>query len=190
MNDNQTTHMICIAAIAGAFGIKGEVKIKPFTEDAKTCLTLGPLTDQAGNVILTPVRSRSVKKMLAVVCKEVQTREQAEALKSTKLYVPRSALPKPSEDEFYYSDLIGLPVELLDGTPRGKIKAVHDFGGGDILEIKTQGEKDWYHPFTKLAVPRVDVEGGRVIIDVIEADETAPSEDLPPEFEETGTEEE
>lgn len=177
MNENRTEHMICIAAIAGAFGVKGEVKIKPFTEDPKACLTYGPLTDEAGKVIITPTRSRSIKKGLAVTCKEVQTREQAEALKSTKLYVPRSALPKPGEDEFYYSDLIGLSVELLDGTPMGKVKTVNDFGSGDILEIKTPGEKDWFHPFTKEAVPRVDIAGGRIIIEVIEPDVVRDSEE-------------
>ena len=145
---------------------------------------MGPLTDKNGKVILTPVRSRPVKKFLAVVCKEVQTREQAESMKSTKLYVPRSALPKPDEDEFYYSDLIGLAVELLDGTSRGKVKAVHDFGGGDILEIREKGQKDWYHPFTRLVVPRVDVEGGRIIIDVVEPDEVKRSDEEPPSAEE------
>jgi len=171
MNDNRTSQMICIAAVAGAFGVKGEVKIKSFTENPKDCLSFGPFMDDSGKVILTPVRSRSVKKFLAVVCEEVKTREQAEALKSTKLYAPRAALPDPEEDEFYYSDLIGLTVELLDGTPKGKIKAVHDFGGGDLLEIKTPGEKDWFHPFTKAAVPIVDIKAGRVVIEVIEPDE-------------------
>ena len=101
MNDNTTTQLICIAAVAGAFGVKGEVKIKSFTENPKDCLTFGPFLDEDGKVLLTPVRSRSVKKFLAVTCKEVNTREQAEALKSTKLYAQRSALPAPDEDEFY-----------------------------------------------------------------------------------------
>ncbi len=171
MNDNTTSQMICIAAVAGAFGVKGEVKIKSFTEKPKDCLKFGPFMDASGKVILTPVRSRSVKKFLAVVCEEVKTREQAEAMKSTKLYGYRSALPKPSEDEFYYSDLIGLAVELTDGTPKGKVKAVHDFGSGDLLEIKTPGERDWFHPFTKDAVPVVDIKGGRVVVEVIEPDE-------------------
>jgi len=171
MNDNRTSQMICIAAVAGAFGVKGEVKIKPFTENPKDCLSYGPFMDAQGKIILTPVRSRKAKKFLAVVCREVKTREQAEAMKSTKLYVPRDQLPEPEEDEFYYSDLIGLTVELLDGTPKGKVKAVLNFGGGDLLEIKTPGEKDWFHPFTKEAVPMVDVKGGQVVIEVIEAEE-------------------
>lgn len=177
MNDNTTDQLICIAAIAGAFGVKGEVKIKAFTESPKDCLKFGPFLDAAGKVILTPIRSRPVKKMLAVMCEEVKTREQAEALKSTKLYGRRSDLPMPAEDEYYYSDLIGLPVELADGTPKGKVKAVHNYGGGDLLEIKTPSEKDWYHPFTKATVPVVDVKGGRIVIEVFEPEEAGREEE-------------
>lgn len=177
MNDNTTDQLICIAAIAGAFGVKGEVKIKAFTENPKDCLKFGPFMDAGGKVILTPIRSRPVKKMLAVVCEEVKTREQAESLKSTKLYGYRSKLPKPAEDEYYYSDLIGLLVELTDGTPKGKVKSVQDFGGGALLEIKTPGDKDWYHPFTKTAVPLVDIKAGRIVIDVIEPDEVRNEEE-------------
>ena len=163
-----------VAAIAGAFGVRGEVKLKSFTGDPKACLTYGPLLNAAGAPVLTVTKSRTVKKALAVTAKEVSTREQAEAMKSTKLYVPRSRLPHTDEDEFYLSDLVGLSVETLDGEPRGRIKAVHDFGAGDLLEIQTPGEKDWYLPFTKLAVPRVDIAGGRIVIDPpeeIEGDE-------------------
>ena len=174
MNGNKTEQLICIAAIAGAFGVKGEIRIKSFTDDPAACLTYGPWLNEAGKVILTPARSRPVKGGFAVVAKEVKTREQAESLKSTKLYVPRSVLPETDEDEFYYSDLIGLRVETLDGEDKGRIKAVHDFGGGDVLEIQMRGQKDWYHPFTKEAVPMVDVKGGRVVIEIVEADEVRP----------------
>lgn len=157
--------LIVVAAIAGAFGVRGEVKIKPFTDDPKACVTYGPLRNDKGAIILTPKASRLVKNALAVTAKEVTSRETAEALKSTKLYVYRSALPAAGADEFYYSDLIGLTVEMLDGTPRGRVKAVHNFGAGDILEIQQSGEKDWMLPFTQDAVPRVDIEDGRVVID-------------------------
>jgi len=177
MNENRTEQMICIAAVAGAFGVKGEVKIKPFTEDPKSCVKFGPFMDANGKTILTPTKTRPVKKGIAAFCKEVKTREQAEAMKSTKLYVPRSALPVPEDDEYYYSDLIGLSVELVDGTPLGIIKAVHDFGSGDLLEIKTKGEKDWFHPFTKDAVPHVDIKAGKVVIIIVEPEEIEPQSD-------------
>lgn len=171
MNENQTKQLVCVAAVAGAFGVKGEVKIKPFTDDPRACVRYGPLMNDQGRIILTITSSRQVKTMLAVKTKEITSREQAEALKSTKLYVLRDALPTPDEDEFYYTDLIGLRVETRDGKDCGRVKAVHDFGGGDMLEIQKKGEKDWYHPFSKDAVPVVDVKGGRVIVEIIEADE-------------------
>lgn len=171
MNENRTTQLVCIAAVAGAFGVKGEVKIKPFTDDPLACVTYGPLLNDRGDIVLHVKSSRKVKSMLAVRAPEVTTREQAEALKSTKLYVPRDALPQPEEEEFYYTDLIGLKVVSTEGEDCGRIKAIHDFGGGDVIEIQKKGTKDWYHPFTKAAVPKIDIAGGKVVIEIIEADE-------------------
>jgi len=164
--------LICVAAIAGAFGVRGEVKIKSFTAEPESCLTYGPLMDENGKVILTPVKSRPVKNALAVTCEEIKTPEQADALKSTKLYVPRSVFPDLDEDDFYHSDLIGLDVKTTNGKRAGKIIAVHDFGAGDMLEIKPKDGTSFYHPFTKAGVPKVDIGAGRVVIEIIEADET------------------
>jgi len=168
MNESQTSKLICVAAIAGAFGVKGEVKIRPFTDDPEACLTYGPLLGADGKVMLTPKSHRAVKKALAVYTEEVKTREQAEAMKSTKLYVLRSAFPEADEDDFYVTDLIGLQVKTTDGKTAGKIVAVHDFGGGDMLEIKPKDASSFYHPFTKAAVPKVDIKAGRVIVKIIE----------------------
>lgn len=172
--------LICIAAIAGAFGVKGEVKIKPFTEKPKACLDYGPLRDKNGDIILTVKSSRMVKKALAVFTEEVATREQAEALKSTKLYVYRSDMPEPDADEFYHEDLVGLDAELEDGTVLGKVKAVQNFGAGDVLEIA--GGKDatgnkikaFFHSFTKTAVPVVDIKAGRIVLFIEEPEEGDP----------------
>jgi 16S rRNA processing protein RimM len=166
-----------VAACAGAFGVKGEVKIKPFTETPKACLTYGPLKDKNGNIVLTVKSSRLVKNALAAMCEEVKTREQAEALKSTKLYVYRSDMPEPDEDEFYHEDLVGLRAETEDGQVMGLIKAIQNFGAGDVLEISggkdVKGEKiaAFFHAFTKTAVPTIDFKGGRVIIFFEETDE-------------------
>lgn len=176
MNENRTTQLVCIAAVAGAFGVKGEVKLKSFTEDPMACVTYGPLLNEHGKTLLSVTSSRKVKTMLAVRAPEITTREQAEALKSTKLYVPRDALPQPEDEEFYYTDLIGLKVVTIEGEACGRIKAVHDFGGGDMIEIQQKGTKDWYHPFTKAAVPEIDIAGGKVVIEIIEADEVERSD--------------
>ena len=156
--------MICVAAIAGAVGVKGEVKLKSFTDVPEDCLTYGPLMDVAGTVILTPSKWHKSGKFLAVRASEVTSREQAISLKSTKLYVNAANLPEPDEDEFYYRDLVGLRAETEDGEVAGKITAVHDYGAGDMLEIKPKDGKSYYHPFTKAATPRVDIKAGLVVI--------------------------
>lgn len=163
------SELICVAAIAGAFGVKGEVKLKSFTEVAEDCAAYGPLLSEGGTVILTPSASRRVKDAIAVTCPEVTTREQAESLKSTKLYVPRENLPEAEEDEFYATDLVGLEVKSTDGKRIGKIIAVQDFGAGDLLEIKPKEGASFYHPFTLEATPKVDIKAGRVVIKVVVA---------------------
>ena len=156
--------MICVAAIAGAFGVKGEVKLKSFTELDEDCLSYGPLMSIDGQVVLSPNSWRKAGKFLAVKAPEVITREQAEAMKSVKLYVWAANLPEPDEEEFYYRDLVGLQVKTVSGQNAGKVVAVHEYGAGDMLEIKPKDAKSYYHPFTKAAVPKVDIKSGRVII--------------------------
>ena len=155
---------ICVAAIAGAHGVRGEVKIKSFTETPADCFSYGTLRGADGAPILTLKSYRPVGRYFALSAPEVTTREQAQSMKSTKLYVERSALPPANEDEFYYSDLVGLEVKTVDGKRVGHIKAVHDFGAGDMLEIKPMSGASFFHPFTKLSVPKIDLAKGRVII--------------------------
>jgi len=165
-----TDKWVCVAAIAGAFGVKGEVKLKSFTDKPEDCAQYGPLYNESGLLVLTPQNHRLVKNAVAVTAKEMQSREEAEALKSTKLYVRRSALPETDEDEFYFTDLVGLEVKSTDGKRAGKVIAVHEFGAGDMLEIKPKDGASFFHPFTKAAVPKVDISAGRIIIKMIEAD--------------------
>ena len=146
------------------------MKVKSFTQNPSDCLAYGPLLNADGEIVLTPLSHRPVKEALAVRAQEVTTREAAEALKSTKLYIRRTALPEPDEDEFYFSDLVGLDVKTTDGKRMGKIIAVHEFGAGDMLEIKPKQGASFFHPFTKMATPKVDLDAARVVIKIIEAD--------------------
>jgi 16S rRNA processing protein RimM len=164
------TNLICVAAIAGAFGVKGEIKIKSFTDSPEACLDFGPLLDKDGKVFLTPTSHRKMNDFLAVCAPQVKTREEAQALKSTKLYVPRAAFPEAEEDEFYIRDLIGMEVKTTDGKRMGTIIAVQDFGAGEMLEIKPKDKASFYQPFTKKAVPKIDQKAGRVVIKIIETD--------------------
>ena len=164
-----TDPLICIASISGAFGVKGEVKVKSFTDDPKDCLSYGPLRDEHGEVFLRITAHRPVKNGFAVYAKEVETREQAQALSGTKLYVFRSDMPEPDEDEFYFEDLIGLEVKTTDGKRMGKIIQVHNFGAGDMLEVSgTKDVPQFFHPFTKVGVPKADIKTGRVVIAIPE----------------------
>lgn len=174
MNDKQ--NWVCVAAISGAFGVAGEIKLKSFTQNPESCVLYGPLYTEEGALLLTPLSHRVMTNHIALKTRDVQDRESAQALKGIRLYVPREALPDhEDEDEFYYSDLIGLEVKTTTGQRAGKIIAVHEFGAGDMLEIKSNakmGESSvsFYHPFTKQSVPKVDIKSGRVIIHIIEAE--------------------
>jgi len=157
---------VCIAAIAGAFGVRGEVKIKSFTDDPKAAASYGPLESEDGVRRFEMKITRQIKGGFAARLSGVSTREEAEAMKGMRLYVDRSVLPAPEEDEFYYADLIGLRVEDEAGALLGKVKAVHEFGAGDMLEYvpEPRGETVIV-PFTREAVPLVDVAGGRLVVD-------------------------
>ncbi|MBL4852619.1 MAG: 16S rRNA processing protein RimM [Robiginitomaculum sp.] len=163
--------LICVAVCAGAFGVRGEIKVKSFTDEPKDCFAYGLLRGEAGNIFLSITAHRPVKNGFAVFADKVKTREQAQALSGTKLYVYRNDMPDPDEDEFYFEDLIGLEVKTADGKRMGKILAVHNHGAGDLLEISgTKDTPEFYHPFTKKAVPKVDIKARRVVIFIEDVD--------------------
>jgi 16S rRNA processing protein RimM len=157
---------ICIAAVAGAFGVKGEIKLKTFTDKPESIMSYGPLLSIDGEILLTPQSYKSLKGGLALMCKEIVTRDQAEALKSTKLYVKRNCLPKTEEDEFYLIDLIGMEVKTVDGKRMGSVVGTEDFGAGVLLEIKPKDSVSFYQPFTKDAVPKIDIHLKRIVINI------------------------
>lgn len=158
---------VLVGAIAGAFGVQGEVRLRSFTADPEALVDYAPFFHQDGRPALTPKSWRSVKDGIAVIAIEVTSREDAMTLRNTKLYVPRSVLPPADEDEFYHVDLIGLTVEGLDGAPLGKVRAVIP-GPQDLLDIEgTPGAKSsWFLPFTKALVPVIDLVGKRLVADV------------------------
>jgi len=165
---------VCIGQFAGSHGVRGLVKLKSFTGDPKAVAAYGPLSDESGKrtfrVTLTGAPKDDV--WLARV-EGLSTREQAQELTGVRLYVDRAALPDTDdEDEFYHADLIGLRAETAAGDLFGTVLAIYDFGGGDVLEIRTESGATELLPFTKACVPVVDVKGGRVVVDppaVVEA---------------------
>ncbi len=158
---------VCLGVITGAHGVRGLVRVKSFTEVPEDVAAYGPLSDEDGARVLTLfVTGRSKDALLARV-EGVVDRDQALALKGTRLYVPRDVLPALDEEQtFYHADLLGLAAEDPEGRPLGRVVAVHNFGAGDILELDGEGPR--LVPFTRQAVPVVDLEGGRLVVELPE----------------------
>ncbi len=151
--------------MAGAFGVKGEVRITAFTAEPKALLTYKTLLREDGSPGLTLTSGRAEKGSVVARAPEVATREAAEALRGLILFVPREAFPEPEEDEFYLTDLIGLEAVSPSGESLGQVNGVRDFGAGDILEIQPKAGASWQVAFTRANVPTVDVNSGKVVID-------------------------
>jgi len=147
---------VLVGRVAGAFGVRGELRITTYTEDPLAVFRYRDLKREDGAAALTLQTARVAKGGIIVRAKEVADKDQADRLRGLRLFVPRDALPPPDEDEFYLADLIGLEAKGVDGEPFGRIKAVHDFGAGDILELDPgDGRPTRLIPFTKEAVPEV-----------------------------------
>jgi len=156
---------VCVGQIVGVHGVRGLVKLKSFTEDPAAIAGYNPLTDQTGARTFTVELQSSMKDYWLARVQGVNDRTAAEALRGVHLHVDRDRLPPPEdEEEFYHADLIGLPVFRPDGSDIGTVVALHNFGGGDMLEVRLSGRTVMV-PFTKALVPVVDVPGGRIVAD-------------------------
>lgn len=154
-----SSRLVVVGQIAGAFGVRGEAKVRSYTDDPDACFDYGPLLDADGKVLLTPVSIRLLKDLYGVVTEEARTREEWEALRGTFLHVPRDAMPDPEdEDEVYVVDLIGCAAVHADGRQLGVVRDVRDFGAGDLLEIQPEGGPIFFLPFTREVAPSVDLE--------------------------------
>ena len=157
--------LVLLGVVTGVRGLKGDLRIKSFTADPEDLATYGPLWDEAGEVSYRVSVIGEVKGHLIARIKGVSNRTTAETLKGLKLHIFRSALPDPEEDEFYHSDLIGLQAITTLGEVLGTVSAVEDFGAGAVLEVAGGPYKGLMVPFTKEAVPKVDLEIGTVTVD-------------------------
>ena len=161
--------LICVGAIAGSFGVQGEVRLKSFCTEPTDIASYGPLTSEDGKTSYKITLTRPVAGGLGARLTGVATKEEADALKGVNLYVDKKKLPKLPDDEFYHADLIGLTVVDTGGVEVGRVHAVHNHGAGDLLEITGPGLKTaLLLPFTLAVVPTVDLIAGRVIVDMPE----------------------
>ncbi len=174
-------NLVQMAVIGAAHGIKGELRVKTFTGDPLALADYGPLHTNDGRIFeIVDIRPQGT--VVVVRLKGVTDRNAAEALNGVALFVHRSALPDDLDDgEFYHADLVGLSVRDGAGARVGKVKAVQNFGGGDILEVVFDAGGDALIPFTQAAVPEVSVVGGYMVVDPVAAglveDEASPDDD-------------
>ena len=156
---------VLVGEIGAAQGLKGEVRLRSYTQVPADIAAYGPLQDESGTQTIEIERVRVTPKAVIGRIKGVTTREGAEALNRTKLYLPRAALPEQAEDEWYVADLIGLEAVDVDGAPLGTVVGIHNFGASDIVEIApSAGEKTFLVAFTDATVPEVDMERRRLVL--------------------------
>ncbi|WP_245396718.1 ribosome maturation factor RimM [Jiella sonneratiae] len=160
---------VLLAVIGGAHGIRGECRVKSFTDEPEALGRYGPLFDEKGNRY-TVKSARPQKSVLLVRFAEVGDRTAAERLNGTELFVDRSVLPETGDaDEFYLDDLIGLSAISVSGEAIGRVVAVHNFGAGDILEIAPEAGPTVMIPFSEAAVPEIDVEAATITVEPVAA---------------------
>jgi 16S rRNA processing protein RimM len=160
------TDRICVAQFGAPHGIRGEVRLRSFTEDPMAITAYGPLETEDGARRFTIEALRPAKDHFVARLAGVPDRDAAEKLTNIKLYVSRDKLPPIEDDEtFYHADLVGLTAVAPDGTPLGTVTAILNFGAGDLVEIKPQGGGEpLMVPFTETAVPKIDIKARRMVV--------------------------
>ena len=157
---------ICVGAISGAYGVRGEIRVKSFCAVPEDIEIYSPLTSEDSQQTFHLALLRPVKNGFVARIAEVASKEEADALKGMRLYANRDQLPSLPEDEYYHADLIGLQVLDTGGGPLGTVKSVLDHGAGDLLEVQRPGSSETVLvPFTLAVIPTVDIGAGRIIAD-------------------------
>jgi 16S rRNA processing protein RimM len=156
---------VLMGRVLGAHGIRGAVRVLSYAAAPEDIARYGPLEDESGGRKLSLTVVGKARGAVLAEVEGIADRDAAEALKGTKLYVQRSALPAPEAGEFYWDDLVGLRAEMVGGRVLGEVVAVHDYGGGPSLEVKRQAGAPVMVPFTNRVVPVVDLVAGKLVID-------------------------
>lgn len=158
--------MIVIGAVASAHGVRGQFKVKPFTDTPEDVAAYGPVCLEDGRRIKLKIKGRT-KQLLICSADEITDRGAAEALKGQTLSVDRSALPVAASDELYHADLIGLAVADDTGQPLGQVAGLHNFGAGEILEVRLAGQSQTeLYPFYPPFLHDVDLDAGQIVLAV------------------------
>ena len=158
--------LVLLGVITRPRGVRGEVMVQSFCEPPRSIADYGELTNAAGvGSFQLTIRGETSKGLIGRVA-GVETREAAELLRQTELYVPRSQLPEPDDDEVYQDDLLGLTVVTSEGLELGDVVAVQNFGAGDLIEVREpDGKRTEFYPFEPPFLIDVNVEAGTVVLD-------------------------
>jgi 16S rRNA processing protein RimM len=156
---------VLVGVFGAPHGVRGEIRLKSYTQDPMSIAAYGALHDAAGHGYELAAARPLKDDLLIVRVKGVADRDASQKLTNTKLFIAAANLPPPDEDEFYCRDLIGLRAETRDGQMLGTIIAVPNYGAGDILEVAPPAGETLLFPFTRAIVPQVDLKGGRVIVE-------------------------
>jgi 16S rRNA processing protein RimM len=161
-----TGPLVCVGKFGAAHGLRGEVKLWSFTGDPYAIADYGVLQSQDGARRFEIESLRPASDFFVARVKGVADRDGAEKLRNLELYVPRDRFPEiEADDEFYYTDLVGLAAVDRAGATLGEIVAVHNFGAGDLLEVRLTGVRDTVLlPFTEASVPEIDMAARRVVV--------------------------
>lgn len=166
MTELSENELVCVGVVSGAFGVRGEIRLKSFCAIPEDIETYSPLTDETGEARYPLILTRSIKNGFAARIGGIETKEQADEIKGLRLFARRDQLPSLPDDEYYHADLIGLKVFDTGGTLLGRVKSVQNHGASDLLEVHGPGLKSTVLlPFTLVVVPTVDLKQGRIIAD-------------------------
>lgn len=155
---------VLLAVVLGAHGLKGDVRLKTFTEMPDALSRYGAVHAKDGRTFRVSALRPTRKDEAVAAFAEIASRDDAEALKGLELFVSRDALPVTEEDEFYHADLVGMAAEDQAGRAIGTVKAIHNFGAGDVIEIARSDGDTVLLPFSREFVPTIDVQRGRLIV--------------------------
>ena len=181
---NISSRRLCVGVITASHGVRGQIRVKSFTASPEDIAAYVPLTDAGGGTEYRLQWVGQAKGVLLAKVEGVRDRDAADALRGVELFVERDQLPQIEDgDVFYYADLIGLSAVLPDGKPYGTVKALHDFGAGNMIEFKLKGSGDILLPFTKEVVPEINLDAGWVTVEPPEMfgdpEPALPTEDKP-----------
>lgn len=159
-----TSPRILVGVIGAPHGVRGEVRVKPLTDEPLALKKYGLLESEDGKHTFSILGARMQGEMVIAKFDGITDRDRAASLTHTKLYVSRDRLPKPKAGEYYASDLVGLRVEDGSGAEVGSVLGVVNFGAGDLIEIARAGRDSVHIPFVESFVPKIDLEARRIVI--------------------------